>query len=135
VGVGRFEELVVWQEARKYCAEIGRATDTPEFFRDGVLRPRMNKTALSIMENIAEGFDRESLLEFSQFLKIAKGSAGEARSQLYAAIDRGLLSAQEFARFFEMVMSIGKMLRRLRESLPPRTKDQGPRTAKPSTQS
>jgi four helix bundle protein len=82
----------------------------------------MNKTALSIMENIAEGFDRESLPEFSQFLKIAKGSAGEARSRLYAAIDRGLFSSDEFNRFFEMVMSIGKMLRRLRESLPLRTK-------------
>jgi four helix bundle protein len=77
VGVSRFEDLVVWQHARKYCAEIGRATDTPEFFKDGVFRPRMTKTALSIVENIAEGFERESLPEFSQFLKFAKGSAAK----------------------------------------------------------
>jgi 23S rRNA-intervening sequence protein len=65
---------------------------------------------------------------FSQFLKVAKGSAGEARAQLYAAKDRSLLGTEEFDRFFAMIMAIGKMLRRLRESLPLRTKDQGPRT-------
>ncbi|MGH9330743.1 MAG: four helix bundle protein [Vicinamibacterales bacterium] len=129
MGVSRFEDLVAWQEAREYCAEMGRVTDTPEFFRDGVLRPRMNKAALSIMENIAEGFERESLPEFSQFLKIAKGSTGEARAQLYAAKDRSLLRTEEFDRLFAMNVAIGKMLRRLRESLPlPRSTHQGRRT-------
>jgi four helix bundle protein len=127
MGVSRFEDLIVWQEARRYCAEIGRATDTPEFFRDGVLRPRMNKTAASIVENIAEGFERESLPEFSQFLKVAKGSAGEARAQLYAARDRGLLRVEQFDQFFAMITAIGKMLRRLRESLPPPTPRAKPR--------
>jgi four helix bundle protein len=117
MGVKRFEDLVVWQTARKYCAEVGRITDTPSFFRDGVLRQRMNKTALSILENIAEGFERESLPEFAQFLKVAKGSGGEARAQLYAAKDRGLFQPGEFDSLFEMITGIGKMLRRLRESL------------------
>jgi four helix bundle protein len=83
IGVSRFEDLIAWQEVRKYSAAIGLVTDTPEFVRDGALRLRMNKTAVSIMENIAEGFERESLPEFSQFLKTAKGSTGEARAQLH----------------------------------------------------
>jgi four helix bundle protein len=118
MGVSRVEDLIVWQEARKYCVTIGLVTDTPQFFRDGALRPRMNKTALSIVENIAEGFERENLREFSYFLRIAKGSTGEARAQLYAAKDRTLLPLEEFEQLFTMITSIGKMLRRLRESLP-----------------
>jgi four helix bundle protein len=117
MGVQRFEDLFVWQAARKYCADVGRITDTPSFFRDGALRPRMNKTALSILENIAEGFERESLPEFSQFLKVAKGSAGESRAQLYAAKDRGLFQPEEFDTLLDAVTGIGKMLRGLRQSL------------------
>jgi len=117
MGVNRFEDLIVWQTARKYCANVGRITDSPAFFRDGVIRQRLNKTALSILENIAEGFERESLPEFAQFLKIARGSTGEARAQLYAAKDRGLFQADEFDGLFELISGIGKMLRRLRESV------------------
>ncbi|MGH9329337.1 MAG: four helix bundle protein [Vicinamibacterales bacterium] len=117
MGVQRFEDLIVWQHARQYCAEIGRLTSRPNFFRQRVLQERMDKTAMSIVENIAEGFERESRREFAQFLKVARGSTAEARTQLYLAKDRNLLQEGEFDQLFEMVTGIGKMLRRLRVTI------------------
>jgi len=110
-------DLDVWQCARLYCAEIGRINQQTAFMRHRPFSERMNKTSLSIMENIAEGFERESRREFAQFLRIARGSTGEARSQLYAALDRQLLTPNEFKKLFDLVSRIGQMLRRLRDSL------------------
>jgi four helix bundle protein len=114
MGIQRFEDLIVWQHAREYCAQVGRLTNSPVVFRERVLQERMNKTAMSIIENIAEGFERETRREFAQYLKVARGSTAEARAQLYIAKDRGLLQKGEFERLFEMITGIGKMLRRLR---------------------
>jgi four helix bundle protein len=114
MGVQRFEDLIVWQHAREYCAQIGRLSDRAAFIRHRVLQERMDKTAISIVENIAEGFERESRREFAQFLKVARGSTAEARAQLYIAKDRKLFEQEEFELLFEIVTGIGKMLRRLR---------------------
>jgi four helix bundle protein len=114
MGVQRFEDLIVWQHARRYCAEIGGLTSRPSFFRQRGLQERMDRTAMSIVENIAEGFERESRREFAQFLKVARGSTAESRAQLYLAKDRDLLQEREFDQLFEMITGIGKMLRRLR---------------------
>ena len=81
--VKRFEDLEIWQEARKLSKDIIRIaneTDLKNHFR---LRDQIKASSGSVMDNIAEGFERDGNLEFRQFLSIAKGSAGESRSQLY----------------------------------------------------
>jgi four helix bundle protein len=117
MGVYRFEDLEVWKAAREFCREIGAAIHTPHFETESVLRERLNKTALSIIENIAEGFERESRKEFAQFTRIAKGSNGEARTLLYVAYDRGCLEESSFTRLIERNTSIAKMLRSLYQAL------------------
>ncbi|HRX84456.1 MAG TPA: four helix bundle protein [Phycisphaerae bacterium] len=89
--VERFEELEVWQEARKLAGEIYRVTERGGFARDYGMRDQIRRAAVSVMSNVAEGFERRSDREFARFLQIAQGSAGEIRSVLYIARDVGYL--------------------------------------------
>jgi len=77
-----FEELEIWREAPRLTAEIYRLTKTVRFSRDFGLAGQIRRAAISIMSNIAEGFERGGSQEFMQFLYIAKGSCGEVRSQV-----------------------------------------------------
>ncbi len=86
-----FEELEIWKEARRLTREIYRITKTAKFARDFSLARQIRRAAISIMSNIAEGFERGGNQEFIQFLYIAKGSCGEVRSQVYIAYDQGYL--------------------------------------------
>ena len=86
-----FEELEIWKEARRLTGEIYRLTKTSKFARDFSLTGQIRRAAISIMSNIAEGFERGGNQEFIQFLYIAKGSCGEVRSQVYIAYDQGYL--------------------------------------------
>jgi four helix bundle protein len=79
-----FEDLEIWKEARCLTQDIYNISKAPKFSRDFALRDQMQRAAVSIMSNIAEGFERGGNQEFVQFLYIAKGSCGELRSQLYA---------------------------------------------------
>lgn len=90
-----FESLRVWHEARRLTAVIYKATNSAPFARDYSLRDQARRAAISVMSNIAEGFERGARREFRRFLSIAKGSAGEVRSHLYAAEDLGLLDPAE----------------------------------------
>jgi four helix bundle protein len=83
-----FEDLEIWKEARHLTREIYTLSKAPQFSRDYGLRDQMRRAAVSIMSNIAEGFERGGNQEFVQFLYIAKGSCGEVRSQLYVALDQ-----------------------------------------------
>ena len=85
--VTRFEDLVAWQRARDLTREIYLATRRGSVARDFGLARQIQRAAVSVMSNIAEGFERGNRNEFSQFLSIAKGSCGELRSQLYVALD------------------------------------------------
>ena len=80
--VKRFEDLVVWQKSMALAEEIYRITKSGEFGKDWGLKDQVRKAAVSIPSNIAEGFERYSAQELKQFLNIAKGSAGEVRTQL-----------------------------------------------------
>jgi four helix bundle protein len=87
-----FETLRVWHDARRLVAQVYIVTREDLFVRDSGLRDQIRRSAISVMSNIAEGHERGGQREFLHFLRIAKGSAGEVRSQLYAAEDLGLLT-------------------------------------------
>src|ERR1043165_7006866 len=86
--ITRFEELEIWKLAREQSKEIYLLTRVTNFSKDFELKNQINASAGSAMDNIAEGFDRFTNKEFSQFLVISKGSNSEVRSQLYRAFDR-----------------------------------------------
>jgi len=92
----RFEDLVAWQKARLLASEIYRISASGDFARDFGLRDQIRRAAVSVMSNVAEGFERASRPEFHHFIVIAKASCAEVRSQLYVALDAGYLTRQAF---------------------------------------
>ena len=94
--IERFEDLIAWQKARQLVSDIYRITAHGEFAKDFGLRDQIRRAAVSVMSNIAEGFDRGSRSEFHQFLVIAKASCAEVRSQLYVAQDVGYINQENF---------------------------------------
>jgi len=91
-----FEDLFIWQKAIEFAKEIYLITDKKGLKNDFGLKNQMRDSAVSISSNIAEGFERRSRKEYLNFLNIAKGSAGEIRSQLYVAFRVGYLEKSEF---------------------------------------
>jgi len=108
--IERFEQLDVWQKARELSRSIYQYTSNGAFSKDFSLRDQINRSSGSIMDNIAEGFEREGKQEFIQFLSYAKSSAAEVRSQLYRALDRSHISEEEFQSLLQQAESIGKMI-------------------------
>ncbi|MBI4681480.1 MAG: four helix bundle protein [Nitrospirae bacterium] len=94
--VKSFEELNVWQNARELVKLIYKFTKKDKFARDYSLIDQIRRASVSIMSNIAEGFERGSNKEFTHFLYIAKGSCGEVRSQSYVAFDQQYISEEDF---------------------------------------
>ncbi|KLT70724.1 MULTISPECIES: four helix bundle protein [unclassified Flavobacterium] len=94
--INRFEDLEIWKEARKLAKEIHLISIETELKSDFRFKNQIKASSGSVMDNIAEGFERDGNLEFRQFLSIAKGSAGETRSQLYRAYDFEYISEQKF---------------------------------------
>lgn len=80
--IRRFEDIQAWQEARVLASEIYRVTNSGDFARDFGLKDQIRRASVSVVSNIAEGFEKDSPREFVRFLRIAKGSAGEVRAQL-----------------------------------------------------
>jgi len=90
-----FEDLEIWKEARELCKLVRQVTFREPFVNEFRFRDQMNASARSIMDNIAEGFDRDGTKEFLQFLSISKGSCGETRSQSYRTFDAGYIIQEE----------------------------------------
>ena len=94
--INRLEDLEIWKEARRLAKEINLIANETELKSDFRFKNQINASSGSVMDNIAEGFERDGNLEFRQFLSIAKGSAGETRSQLYRVFDFEYISEQKF---------------------------------------
>ncbi len=94
--IERFEDLEAWKIARELTKEVYRVSKNDLFIRDYGLRDQICRASVSIMSNVAEGFERDGNKEFVNFLSIAKGSSGEVRSQLYVALDQNYISETEF---------------------------------------
>ena len=118
--VKAFEDLEIWKEARRLTQDIYRLTTAEKFSKDFGLRDQIRRATVSIMSNIAEGFERGGNQEFIQFLYIAKGSCGEVRSQLYVALDQGYIDQKqtdELTKFFKRLSSmISNLITYLRKS-------------------
>ena len=98
--IERFEDISGWQRARELVGLIYRLTSKPRFTKDWGLKEQIQRAAVSVMANIAEGFERHSDREFVQFLYNARGSSGEVRSLLYVACDLGYITEVEFKEAF-----------------------------------
>ena len=94
--ITRFEDLEIWQEARRLAKEIHFISIETELKNDFRFRDQIKASSGSVMDNIAEVFERNGNLEFRQFLSIAKGSAGESRSQLYRVLDFNYINDEKF---------------------------------------
>lgn len=93
-----FEDLPIWKEARKLTNDIYSLTYKQHFVSDFALTGQIRRSAGSVMDNIAEGYERDSRLEFINFLSIAKGSLGELRSQIHRAFDLKYISGEEYGK-------------------------------------
>ena len=106
--VERFEDLVIWQQARKLSKEVYEITKMGDFRYDSRFVQQIRAAVGSVMDNIAEGFERDGNKEFVQFLYIAKGSCGEVRSQLYRAFDAQFINEETFTRMLNESLSLNK---------------------------
>jgi four helix bundle protein len=93
--VKRFEDLEIWQEARRLSKEIIIISKTTELKTDYKFKEQIKGSSGSVMDNIAEGFERDGNIEFRQFLSTAKGSAGETRSQVYRLFDNDYINEEQ----------------------------------------
>ena len=114
-----FEELEVWKEARRLTQRIYHLTKDQSFAKDFGLCDQIRRASVSIMSNIAEGFERGGNQEFVQFLYVAKASCGEVRSQVYVALDQGYVASTEadeltnsFKRLSSMISNLITYLRK-----------------------
>lgn len=105
-----FEDLEAWQLARKLANEIYASSSSGAFAKDFALRDQIRSAAISVLSNIAEGFERGGNAEFIQFLSIAKGSVGEVKSQTYVALDQGYIEQGKFEKLQALASDVGKKL-------------------------
>ena len=108
--IKKFEDLKIWAHARALVQEIYSVTNKGQFSKDFGLRDQIRRASVSIMSNIAEGYERDGTAEFIQFLSIAKGSAGEVRCHLYIARDQNYLSQETFDQLRAMATDVSKLI-------------------------
>ena len=129
--ISKFEDLIAWQKARQLASEVYRATRGGALAKDFGLSNQIQRASVSIMSNIAEGFERGKRAEFHQFLSTAKASCAEVRSQLYVALDNGYIERSHFDSLMSKATEVGRIVGGLRSSVE-RQRDQEKRGAKHS---
>jgi four helix bundle protein len=110
-----FTDLIAWQKARELTKNVYKITKRDEFNSDFALRDQIRRASVSIMSNIAEGFDRAGRRDIHRFLVIAKESCAEIFSQLYVALDAEYLEQKTFERLLEMTKEVSRIVGALRK--------------------
>jgi four helix bundle protein len=108
--IRRFEEIRAWKTARELTGQVYEVSRRGQFARDYGLRNQMQRAAVSIMSNVAEGFESDTQQQFIRFLGHAKASAGEVRAQLYVALDVGYIEEDEFRALFGLAETCSRQL-------------------------
>lgn len=117
MAVKYFEDLEVWKSARELTNRIYEITNDGRFAKDFGLRDQIRRASVSVMSNVAEGFERGGNQEFTQFLSIAKGSCGEVRSQLYVAMDRAYIAKKDCEQLIDEFRKLSIMINNFVEYL------------------
>ncbi len=115
--VQKFEDLIAWQKARHLARSTYDITGTGGFRKDYGLRDQMRRASVSVMSNVAEGFERGSRAEFHHSLVIAKGSCAELRSQLYVALDVGYVEEETFRELYALSVETARVIGGLRAAV------------------
>ena len=105
-----FEDLIAWQKARVLVKKVHEVSGKGFFYRDRSLRNQICRASVSVMSNVAEGFEREGDKEFVQFLSQAKASCGEVRSQLFVALDLGYVNEVEFNALRNLALETSRVI-------------------------
>ena len=108
--IQRFEDILAWQKARELTREIYTHAKVGPFAKDFGLHDQIQRASVSIMGNVAEGFDRGGDKEFIQFLSISKDSCGEVKSHLYVALDQQYVNSAQFDRLYNSADEVGRLL-------------------------
>lgn len=123
----KVEDIEAWREAKAIAVTIYKLTSTGPWARDYGLRDQIRRACVSIACNIAEGFARETQTEFCRFLAIARGSAAEAKTQMYIALEIGYVDKQSFDAIYAQLDKVCRMITGLMQYLKARA------SSKPST--
>lgn len=111
--IKRFEDLEIWQKARELNKSVFKLTSKDKFSKDFSIKDQIKRAAGSVMDNIAEGFERDGNKEFVNFLTISKGSCGEVRSQLYRAFDFEYITQEELENITNDTVSLSERIGKL----------------------
>jgi len=104
------EEIDAWRKTRELVRQVYAITKKSAFSKDYGLKDQIRRASISTMSNIAEGYERDGTREFIQFLSVAKGSTGEVKSHLYAALDQGYITQTEFEILSALAAETGSMI-------------------------
>ncbi len=116
--IEKFEDIRAWQEARILVSMVYQLTEEGKFAKYFGLRDQMRRAAVSVMANIAEGFDCKSTIEFARFLGIARRSVVEVQSLLYAALDVGYITAEQFKKHYDQASKIKALISAFKSAMP-----------------
>lgn len=108
--ISNFEDLQSWKKARELCSYVFELTNNESFKKEFSLKDQIKSSSGSVMDNIAEGFDRSSNKEFRRFLFYSKGSCSEVKPQLFRALDQKYITKTEFEKCYSLAVETGKLI-------------------------